>query len=324
MASFLKVNGLWRAQVCVNRKRRSKSFATKAKAQAWAEIEEKLLAGTADETTSLGQVFQRYSDEVSVGKDGKKFEQTRIKHFIETYRLASRPIGEVTDLHWIGWRDDRLKQVQGSTVTREINLWSAIYTHAMKEWHIVKINPFASVSRPPKPPPRKQRVRDGDLEAILKALDYRGTGRSIHDRIAMALLFSIETAMRSGEVCSAVWGDLTSPKVLHLPKTKNGDERDVPLSTKAREILAVLKPLGLGDKIFGLNAGTRDTYFRKALVTAGLSHIHYHDSRREATTRLAKKVPVEMLAKITGHRDINLLHRVYYAPDMKDVADQLD
>lgn len=324
MASFLKRDGKWEASVCVNRKRRSKSFPTKAKAQVWAELEEARLAGTPDEITTLGEVFERYSEEVSENKPGKKFEQTRIAHFCATYALADKPIGAVTDLHWIGWRDARLKQVQGATVTREINLWSAIYTHAMKEWHIVKVNPFATVSRPPKPPPRKQRVTGDDLDAVLAALDYKGTGRSIQDRIAMALLFSIETAMRSGEVCSAVWSDLRGDKVLHLPKTKNGDERDVPLSTKAREILAVLKPLGLGDQIFGLNSGTRDTYFRKAMAKAGLSHIHYHDSRREGATRLAKKLDVMTLAKVTGHRDISILLKTYYAPDMEEMADKLN
>jgi hypothetical protein len=30
------------------------------------------------------------------------------------------------------------------------------------------------------------------------------------------------------------------------------------------------------------------------------------------------------LAKVTGHRDLRVLSRVYYAPDMQDVASKLD
>ena len=52
--------------------------------------------------------------------------------------------------------------------------------------------------------------------------------------------------------------------------------------------------------------------------------MHFHDSRREALTRMAKKVPVETLAKISGHRDLRILLNVYYNPDMAEVADLLD
>ena len=55
---------------------------------------------------------------------------------------------------------------------------------------------------------------------------------------------------------------------------------------------------------------------------AGLADedLHFHDTRREALSRLAKKVDVMTLAKISGHRDIKILLNTYYAPDMSDVA----
>ena len=59
---------------------------------------------------------------------------------------------------------------------------------------------------------------------------------------------------------------------------------------------------------------------------AGLADedLHFHDTRREALSRLAKKVDVMTLAKISGHRDIQILLNTYYAPDMSDVAGLLD
>ena len=38
----------------------------------------------------------------------------------------------------------------------------------------------------------------------------------------------------------------------------------------------------------------------------------------------AKRLDVLELAKVTGHRDLRVLSRVYYAPDMQDVASKLD
>ena len=51
---------------------------------------------------------------------------------------------------------------------------------------------------------------------------------------------------------------------------------------------------------------------------------NFHDTRREALTRLSKKVDVMTLAKISGHKDISILQNVYYAPDMAEVAELLD
>ena len=39
--------------------------------------------------------------------------------------------------------------------------------------------------------------------------------------------------------------------------------------------------------------------------------------------RLAAKVDVMTIAKISGHRDLRILSSVYYAPDMADVAAKL-
>lgn len=44
----------------------------------------------------------------------------------------------------------------------------------------------------------------------------------------------------------------------------------------------------------------------------------------DALTRLAKKVDVLNLAKISGHTDLRILQKVYYAPDMGDIALMLD
>ena len=57
-------------------------------------------------------------------------------------------------------------------------------------------------------------------------------------RVALAFLFAIETAMRAGELCNLGWEDTDfSRRVAHLELTKNGYSRDVPLSKKAIKLL---------------------------------------------------------------------------------------
>lgn len=54
-----------------------------------------------------------------------------------------------------------------------------------------------------------------------------------------------------------------------------------------------------------------------------MRRIYISTTQEEALSRLAKKVDVMTLAKISGHRDIKILLNTYYAPSMEDVASLL-
>jgi integrase len=49
----------------------------------------------------------------------------------------------------------------------------------------------------------------------------------------------------------------------------------------------------------------------------------FHDTRATALTLLAKKVDVMVLARISRHKDIALLHRVYYRATADEIAAKL-
>ena len=73
-----------------------------------------------------------------------------------------------------------------------------------------------------------------------------------------------------------------------------------------------------------MDADSLSTLFRRARDSCEISDLHFHDSRREALTRMSKKVNVMDLAKISGHRDVKILLNTYYAPDAANLADLLD
>lgn len=110
-------------------------------------------------------------------------------------------------------------------------------------------------------------------------------------------------------------------RVALLPLTKNGEMREVPLSTAAMEIIHEL-PHREGP-LFDVQPGTRDELFRRAREKARLSGFTFHDARATALTRLARKVDVLTLARIAGHRDIRTL-MVYFRTSAEDIAKMLD
>ena len=48
----------------------------------------------------------------------------------------------------------------------------------------------------------------------------------------------------------------------------------------------------------------------------------FHDSRHEATTRIAQLLPIQDLSKVTGHKDLKMLMR-YYNPTVSEIAERM-
>ncbi|MEN3793925.1 site-specific integrase [Fulvimarina sp. MAC3] len=89
------------------------------------------------------------------------------------------------------------------------------------------------IRRPVPPRGRNRRLQEGEEQRLLDAAD---SGRNPFMRAMITL--AIETAMRQGEILSLTWDNVDlDRRVAHLPMTKNGDTRDVPLSQRATETL---------------------------------------------------------------------------------------
>jgi integrase len=139
-------------------------------------------------------------------------------------------------------------------------------------------------------------------------------------RVHAAFLLSIETGMRAGEMAGLTWDCIDIDcRVAHLPRTKNGRARDVPLSLEAVRILQALdRP-----DVFGMTSPNMSARWVNLRDKAGVSRLGLHDARHEAVTRLSKKLDVLALAKMIGHRDIKML-MTYYDEDAADLARRLD
>lgn len=317
-------NGRYRCFVKRDGQRMSKVFPTKQLATAWGfEIEKELINRSHGilPNKTFSDLLERYSNEVSVTKKGARWEQIRIK-LIQRYPLAKIPLARLKPSDIADWRDQRLKEVSGPSVARELQLLSAVCTRAVNDWQWLKENPLSKISRPKKGKNRDRRITDDEINRILLALGYTsGKAMNTSAKVAIAFLFAIETAMRAGEIVGLRWEDIDLEKcVAKLNDTKNGYSREVPLSPKAIELLNCLDPETA--TAFDLSSRSLDTLFRKARDRAMVEGLRFHDTRHEAITRLAKKLDVLDLARVVGHRDIRML-MVYYNEKAEDLAKKL-
>lgn len=336
MANIQKRGKVYRVQVRRAGKKLSATFDTKREALDWAtRAEADILSGRSvhagrppinpAEFTGA-EMLLRYSDEVSPLKRGGRWEQLRLKKLAREYDVFQLPAAHINGPSLARWRDMRLKEVSASTVNRELCLISAVFSKAMREWEVdISANPVAAIEKPRKPRARTQRVSETDRITLETQLGWDGASKPVNleQYAAAAFRFATLTAMRRGEILSLVWGDIYFDRqYAHVDLTKNGEERDVPLSNQAIELLNLLGPGKRGERIFPIQPGTMDVVFRKARDATNLTHVHFHDSRREATTNMAPKFNILELSAITGHKDLQML-KVYYNPDPTELAKRL-
>lgn len=314
MATIKKQNnGTWRAWVTVAGKRKTKVRPTKAQAMAWVVDQER----KRDAGFTWFQALDKYQSENTPQKrpTTQRWELLRFPKLKE--QIPDRPLVDVTPTVLAEWRDARLKSVGAGTVLRELSLIGSVFSVAVKEWRWCHESPVAQIKKPSAPPPRDRLLTDEEIEKMPLALGYvEGPPEGVQQRVAVAFLLALETGMRCGEICGIRPEDRRG-RVVHLPETKNGTARDVPLSSEAARLLDLV------GNDFELTSRQVDANFRKARDRAGMSGFTFHDSRHWACTRLARKLSHVELARMMGHKDLKMVMR-YYNETAEEIARRLD
>lgn len=323
----------YRIELMHNGKRISATRDTEKECEDWAMLKLLELKTQKDADVKIkphfpvSALFDKYYNEVGKHKKTHRSIKISINHFRKTFpSIAEISIHDVTPQVLTEWRNERLKQVAVGTVLRDISLFSAIFTYAQKELFLIESNPFASISKPQQPKPRNRRISDDEIALILKAHNYEEgqVPRTTEQLIAWCFLFAIETTMRQGEILAIKRSNIHNDYI-HLPETKNGDARDVPLSKKAKELLSLLPSNG-SSKLINVGNSTFQNMFGNRIKKLGLHDFHFHDTRHEGITRLVKlrKVPIEILMKITGHKTPKILINTYYNPTASEISRMLN
>lgn len=320
MASIEKRSGRWRARLLMpDGSRPSKTFRTRAEAASWAHSVEAGAVGVPLGQHTLRDALRRFARDVAPTHKGERWEVTRCTA-MERQPIASVRLADLAPSDLAAWRDDRLRVVSPGSVRREMSLLSSVFAVAQAEWGWLRVSPLRGVKKPMAPASRKRRIDADEISQITMALGYDGgIPENASQRTALAFEFALETAMRASEILGLTW-ERVRPKSASLPDTKNGDRREVPLSPRAREIVALLPRDA--PTLFNLAPATRDALFRRARDRTGIENLRFHDSRAEAIWRLSKKLDVMELARIIGHRDLKSL-LIYYQTSADDLADRL-
>lgn len=216
----------------------SKTLETKAEANKWADATEEAMRNNSfegilkAENTPFEEVIDRYKDEVTPQKKGAGQEYSRIrviKRTLITLDILDKPIGKITADDLTDYIDFRLEEVSATTVRRELEIISNIFTRARKRFRLKVGNPAMDIEKPQPGKPRNRRCSRIEQKILLKAASKYGKD----DMMDILIPLAIETAMRRGEIIKLVWEHIDLEEgTAYLPDTKNGDQRTVVIPPK--------------------------------------------------------------------------------------------
>lgn len=292
----------------------TRTFLLKADAELWARQKEvELDRGVFQqdprrlEKVSLGELVERYRDEVSARKRSWPVEQHILNRFLRE-PLCRKRLSEIRPSHFAEYRDRRLKDISPSGLNRELSPLQHMFNIARIEWDLpINGNPISEVARPKNNPARVRRLAPGEEVRLLKAASMART-----HYLAPSITLAIETAMRRGEILAIRPIDFSSDfQRLSVPLSKSGHPRIIPLSKRAQRACESLLEVFEGqDRLVPVSPVAFRLNWQRTAKRAGIENLHFHDLRHEAISRLFERgLSMPEVAAISGHRDYRMLAR---------------
>lgn len=262
---------------------------------------------------TLRESLSIYRTRVSIFKKGFDQEKYRIEQINNSF-LGDLKVKEITSVHISTYRDQRLgttniktrKLLSPATVKLELSLLSHFFEVSSNEWGHCDGNPVKRVRKPTPAPGRERRVLAREERKILR---YAHAHSNVE--LFSIITIALETAMRQAEIVNLEWEHINlKDRIAHLPKTKNGKPRDVPLSLKARDAFTRLGVKQKG-KVFSYKSSGIKSTWRFMMQRLEIEDLNFHDLRHEAISRLFElgTLNVMEVSIISGHKSLSMLKR---------------
>ena len=310
----------YRVEVCVGRKRVSRSFKRKSDAVAWKrQTELAMQEGTwLRNRKAQRHTFAELVDRFVELENPDRNYRTHFLWWKET--LGHLRLIEIDSVDI----EDRIRILQSrftpsgkslsmGTVNRYIASLSVLYTAAVR-WKWVTAHPMLNkqIRRPQEPKGRVRCLTDSERERLL-ATCKSDSAKLLYPLVIMALA----TGARAGELLSLRWIDIDfHDRTAIAHQTKNGDRRLLPLSeTVIKELheLSFVRRIDT-DLVFPSKEGTSPWHYRKpwlrALDRAEVNNFRFHDLRHSCASYLAMNgATLNDLKAILGHRTLAMVQR---------------
>ena len=340
-------DSVWVVQIYEENAVEKKRFETETAAVSWAanfarEVNSK--AGSDFHDLTFLDLLLRYLQEVSIKlvKHPKNVQMIRfftnalIKDSNEIkYPIMKVKLQNLCKKDFVHFRDVRLTEVGEGTFRRDWSRFHSAMQIAAGEWGWIHRNIMKGIRIPKEPVHRNRRISPEEEIAIpnflLNAEVMQKTNGQKYFQAAVIFQLAIETGLRMSEILALKKNEVfLNERYLKVSGTQaNANKtrstiRSVPLTPMAKSLL--LESLSFdwdSDFIFSIKQNLLESIFRNACRKLEIKDLHFHDSRHEATARLAQIYEVLDLAKIIGHKDLHIL-LTYYQPTIDELVAKMN
>ena len=312
----------------------SKTFSYRKDAEAWARQTERaietgtlsLLAKSEGARITLGQLLERYRDQISPQKRGWKDETARINAILRN-AIAKKMLYSVTSSDWAKYKDERLKKIRQQSLHREFNIYKAMYKIAHTEWGFTGLaNPLTAIKLQSKSKIRDRRLTNEEWERVITEAKLRG-----NPMVWQIIVWAKESGMRRGEILGIKWDHINlEQRLLVIPVTKTDESRTIPITKAMLSILEAQKTSALlqnhdNESVFPIKLKNLETTVLNILKKTGLKgEFTFHGWRHERVSSLFELgLSIPEVASISGHKDWRILAR-YTHPKPQDILRKLE
>ena len=311
MATIRKRFGKWQVQIRRhNYPQIIKSFKEKSTASKYArEIELKMDKQQFEDysnaaSTTLKDILTRYRDEITPKKKGAQWETYKLNLLIR-HKISSLSLLHLNPTALYALKNELSINRKPGTVKHYFNFINNAWNTAERVW---------GINLPPKNPikyvildkvyDRRDRILNEEEYKKLLASASVSNLRILNDMIMLAY----QTAMRFGEILKLNRKDVDlNKRLITLRDTKNGEDRTIPISNIAIEIL---RKYPFGERYFVIKRDQFRHYFEQACKKAEIDNFRFHDLRACAITKMfLSGMTVPEVAVISGHKTWSQLSR---------------
>jgi len=305
-----KKSTTYRVEFMREGKRISKSFKLKKDAQKFMAL---LLVDNdlANSLTNHILTTLNFSDAVKklldqdTGKDRSKHQ--RLNYWVSVF--GDKPVGKVTRQQI----KEQLKVLSIDKAPATLNRYKAaigaLYSYLSDEFD-VDYNPVKGIRQYTENNARTRFLSDSELSSLFTAVK-----KSNWNQLYLLVLMALTTGARRSEMILLKWDDINfKTKTAHLPKTKNGEQRILTLTSEL--VTELMKYRNISEYVFPHpnvpNASFRnfDIHWQNALAQTNITDFRFHDLRHTCASLLAMNgASLLEIAEVLGHKSITMTQR---------------